>query len=67
MTPPTELTLFTATTLLGCILLLVCLPWKNNSMGIGTVLLTSWLLVGSFVLFVNSLVMNAKIWCDICE
>jgi len=36
----------------------------ENPQGEG-LLLTSWLLVGSFVLFVNSLVMNAKIWCDV--
>lgn len=67
MTPLTELALFTTTTLFGCIHSLVGLPWKNNSMDIGSVLLCSWLLVGSFVLFVNSLAMNAMIWCDICE
>lgn len=67
MTPPTELTLFTITTLFGCILSLVCIPWKIDSMNIGSVLLSSWLLVGCFMLFVNSLVMNATIWCDICE
>jgi hypothetical protein len=67
MTPPTELTLFTITTLFGCTLSLVCLPWQINSMNVGSVLLCSWLLVGSFMLFVNSLAMNAPIWCDICE
>jgi len=67
MTPLTELTLFTAATFFGCIHSLVCLPWKNDSKNIGSVLLCSWLFVGCFMLFVNSLTMNAIIWCDICE
>lgn len=67
MTPSIELSLFTTTTLFGCILSLVCLPWQINSMNIGFVLLCSWLLVGCSMLFANSLVMNTTIWCDICE
>lgn len=67
LTLQTELALFTATAFFGCIHSLVCLPWKNNGMNIGSVLLCSWLFVGCFVLFVNSLAMNAVIWCDICE
>lgn len=67
MTPSTELALFTTTTLSGCILSFACLPWQINSMDIDFVLLSSWLLVGCFMLFVNSIAMNALIWCDICE
>lgn len=67
MSPSTELTLFTVTTLFGTISSLACLPWRITSVDIDRVILTSWLLIGCFVLFVNSLAMNALIWCDICE
>jgi hypothetical protein len=66
MTLPTELTLFVVTTLFGSILSLVCLPWQTNNINISFALLSSWLLVGFFVFFVNSLAMNTRIWCDIC-
>lgn len=65
MTPSTELTLFIIITFFGCIFSLFCLPWRTNNMNISSVLLSSWLLVGFLVLFVNSLAMNTKIWCDI--
>lgn len=67
MTPSTELTLFIVTALLGCIFSLFCLPWRTGNMNLSSAILSSWLLVGCFVLFMNSLVMNTKIWCDICE
>lgn len=65
MTPATELTLFIIITLFGCILSLFGLGWQTNSANISSVLLSSWLLIGCFVFFVNSLAMNAKVWCDI--
>lgn len=67
MTPSIELALFAIATLFGCILSLACLPWRTNSMNIGSVLLSSWLLVGCFTLLVNFLAMNTAVWCDICE
>ncbi|KAF9778694.1 GPCR fungal pheromone mating factor [Thelephora terrestris] len=65
MTLSTELALFIVAAFFGCILSLCCLSWQTNSMNISSVLLSSWLLIGCFVFFVNSLAMNAKIWCDI--